>query len=157
MANDGVLYELGYLLSPAIPQDKVLDTVAEIRNVIENAAGVILSEEQPRMRQLAYKMAKTIANRKQHFNEAYLGYIRFNGTPIRAKEIEEKLRKNDLVIRFLLIRAEAVEHLAPGRTLKPRGAKPIDGPKQEISHEEIDRELENLIGEEPKVAEEVKA
>ncbi len=96
------VYELGFLLSPAVREEDLDSKVDEIKSVITNAAGTILSEGRPEFIDIAYQMDRTIDNKKVKFDQGYFGWIKFSTTPDTIKSIQELMDKNLLIIRSLL-------------------------------------------------------
>lgn len=143
-ANEGTIYELAYLVTPLLPEAGLEEQVAAVKKGIEAAGGTILSEEYPKMRYLAYTITKKIANKNVHFSEAYFGWMRFQAEPSVASPVEELLRKNDHIVRSLLIVAskdDPKKKSAESEESAPAG----EGEVPKITDQEIDREIDQLI------------
>lgn len=143
-------YEVGYLLSPLIPEDKVADLVnSNIRQAIETNQGSIISEVLPRLRPLAYPVAKTASGRRESHRDAYFGAVRFKLPPAATSEIKEKFTKTPEIIRFLIIISpDEPARAIPRRPARERKtalpANPV-GAKAVMTAEEIDKEIEGLL------------
>lgn len=147
-------YEIGYLLTPFLPTDKV-EEVAEAmcKAIIEDLGGLSIFKTIPKMRALSYPVSKFISNKRSTFREAYFGAVKFQISPDKIRTIKELLDKDDNVIRFLTIsipkNSERV--IMPVRTgvrTNPEVAKDSEAvaPKgEEMSSEEIDKEIEGLL------------
>lgn len=96
------VYELGFLLSPAVREEDLDARNDEIKDLITSNAGTIITEGRPEFIDLAYEMARIIDNKRVRFNQGYFGWIKFTMTPDLIKSIQEKMDKNILVIRTLL-------------------------------------------------------
>lgn len=98
------VYEIGYLILPSIPEDKLANVVDSIRKVITKEDGVELESEMPFKHPLAYPISKTIGASRYVVSDAYLGWIKFEVNPSGALAIKAKIEKINEVLRFLLIK-----------------------------------------------------
>ena len=96
------VYELGFLLSPAVREEDLDTRTDEIKDVVTNASGEIISDARAEFIDLAYEMSKIIDNKRVRFNQGYFGWIKFTATPDQIKSIQETMDKNTLIIRCLL-------------------------------------------------------
>lgn len=139
MENEQRIYEIGYLLSPLIPEEKIEEEIGSLRKIIENKKGLIMSESRPKLQKLAYPIKGN--------ESAYFGWFRFNCHPETILEIKNSLEK-EKIIRFLLTQA-VKERLVLISPKKARGKKKAVPPeikqRGEIKLEEIDKKLEELL------------
>jgi len=137
---DPKLYEIGYLLTPLIPADKLVDEVNLIRSAIEKEKGLIVGEEAPKSRQLAYEIKK--------FTTASFGWIRFMARPDTLERLKKSFDGNANLLRFLILNAEKeTVSQKPFKSIKPKGKEDsVNIPKEEIKEEEIDKKLEEIAG-----------
>jgi len=138
---DPKLYEIGYLLTPLIPADKLADEANLIRAVIEGEKGLIAGEEAPKSRALAYEIKK--------LSTAYFGWIRFMARPDAIESIKKSFDNNANLLRFLILNAEEeTVSQNPLRAARVKGIGPRETgePKEEIKEEEIDKKLEEIAG-----------
>lgn len=150
MENDTTkkLYEVGYLLIPLISEDKIADEVNSLRLYVENAGGFIVSEEQPKMRKLAYEIKQRgMASKRSRFEDAYFGSIRFQATAEAALAINESFDKNGKVLRYLIIKpvkdSPRVARTSVGAKSK---SEVVDKDKKvTMSEQELDREIDQLL------------
>lgn len=99
------VYELGYLILPSIPEDKLSDVVGLIRKVISKGGGMELDAEAPLKHPLSYSMSKTIGASRYVVSDAYLGWMKFEIEPEKISVIKDGVDKIGEVLRFLLIKA----------------------------------------------------
>ena len=99
------IYELGFLILPSIPEDKLAEVVASIRKVVTKEGGTEIDAEAPLRQPLAYSMSKTIGASRYVLNEAYLGWIKFEIEPAKAPVIKAGVEKIGEILRFLLVKA----------------------------------------------------
>jgi ribosomal protein S6 len=99
------IYEVGYLVLPSIPEDKLNDVINSIREVITKEGGVEIDAEMPFKQELAYQMSKTIGASRYVLSDAYLGWIKFEVEPASALVIKSGLEKIAEILRFLMVKA----------------------------------------------------
>jgi ribosomal protein S6 len=90
---------------PSIPEDKLDDVVALIREVITKEGGTEIDAEAPIKQDLAYSMSKTVGSSRYVVNDAYIGWIKFEVEPAKILEIKTGVEKIKEVLRFLLVKA----------------------------------------------------
>ena len=71
------VYEIGYLLVPSIPEEKIAEEAASVRGQVEKEGGLLIMEDIPKMRPLAYSISKIIDSKRERFNQAYFGWVKF--------------------------------------------------------------------------------
>jgi ribosomal protein S6 len=91
-------------LSPAIREEDLDARTDEIKDVITNATGEVITMERPEFIDLAYQMIKVIDNKNVRFDQGYFGWIKFNLEPKELKTVTELLEKNVLIIRMLMVK-----------------------------------------------------
>jgi ribosomal protein S6 len=99
------VYEIGYLILPSVPEDKLDGVVDSIKKVITKEGGSEIDSEAPFKHDLAYPMSKTIGANRYIVNDAYLGWIKFESEPASAHKIKAEVEKVDGMLRFLFIKA----------------------------------------------------
>lgn len=113
-SGDTQVYEIGYLILPSIPEDRLSDVVDSIRGVFAKEGGTEIDAEAPFKHPLAYSMSKTVGASRYVVSDAYLGWIKFDlpaGALEKAREehpierIKTNLEKIGEILRFLLIKA----------------------------------------------------
>ncbi len=102
--KEALVYELSYLVLPSIAEDKLPEVVDTIKGIIKKAGAKELDSEDPIHTDLAYTMSKNIGARKYVVDEAYIGWVKFEGVGQTANEIAEAVKGLDEVLRHLLIK-----------------------------------------------------
>ncbi len=155
MEKDPITYEIGYLLKPSLKEEELLAFSEKLRNLITGKTGLILSEGTTKNQPLAYAVKKE--------TNAYFNWIKFLLRPEFIKEIEESLKKDLPVLRFLAMKMpeKTGKAFAPKKIKKikisqkpketaeettPVEKTPIATPEQSVKEEEIDRKIEELLG-----------
>jgi ribosomal protein S6 len=155
MENGLKLYEVGFHLVPTLSEEQVVEEVAEIKAIIEKNKGTIASEETPKLRNLAYPIAKVTAGVKRTHDKAYFGFVKFDAGSEEAVTIKEALDKKDTIIRFILIKT-VKENILYGSKLATRsesirstkkskedeGKEPIASP---VTEAELDKTIDELV------------
>lgn len=103
--GEQTVYELGYLVLPSIPEDKLANVEEAIKKTITKAGGTEIDGEAPVLHPLAYEMSKTIGASRYVLSDAYLGWIKFEIEPSEIVAIKEKVEKMEEVLRSLIIKA----------------------------------------------------
>jgi ribosomal protein S6 len=149
------VYEVGYLLLPSIPEEHIPEAVTAIKAVIKGAHGVSLSEEDPRLRPLAYEMTKHIGTENVRFNTAYFGSMKFEVVGNELPTIKAGLEALDSMLRFLIIKIgrEQVHISRPVSTnedVETVGDLPVQAGEAQFvpevsSQDELDKSIDALV------------
>lgn len=150
MENDTTkrLYEVGYLIIPLIPEDKVADEVNVLRSHIEGAGGVIVADVAPAMRKLAYEIKQRgVASKRLRFDDAYFGSLRFNSSAEQVLAINESFDKNDKVLRYIIIKPinDTPRVIRTGVPSKAKGETVGKEAKPAMSDQDLDKEIDQLL------------
>jgi|SRR3989344_4453305 len=122
-------YEMPYLLSPDIPEDKIDSETIELKKIIAENGGGIVQTTPPKKKRLAYPV------RKQ--NLAYFGVIYFNTDKDGIDKIKKILAFSKKILRFLIL----------NEVIKPKPS-PIITPepvKTSIPTQSFDQKLESIL------------
>lgn len=103
--NEVKVYEIGYLVLPSIPEDKLSGVVGKIRTAVEEAGGKTLDGEEPFKQELAYSMTKVVGASRYVASEAYVGWMKFELEGSKAPEVKASFDKIDELLRYLFIKA----------------------------------------------------
>jgi len=143
------IYEVGFHLVPMIPLEQVANHAAEIKALITKNGGVIISEGEAKMIDLAYEISTMIDGVKHRCNSAYFGWAKFECEAEQSLAIEKALKADKNVLRFLLVKTvrentmidkklfmeeEGEEAEAPVEAAKPEVAT---APAKEEAKEEV--------------------
>lgn len=91
-------YELAVVLKPTVSDEGAKETFAKINELIERFGGTVDKVDDWGKRRLAYEIEK--------FNEGYYNFITFMAESNAPKEIEARLRIEEDVLRYLIIRLD---------------------------------------------------
>src|SRR3989338_7404115 len=146
------IYELGYLLVPTIPEADVPAAFGNLKELVTSLGGIPVSEEMPKLIQLAYAMSKVVQNMRHKFDTSYFGWIKFTMETEKVLELKKKLDLDPNLVRFLLLKTVKENTIAARRFVRPDMHK---RPKTErlegaeapvaINKEEIDKEIDAMV------------
>lgn len=145
------VYEVGYIMIPAIAEENLAAEVAEFKESLGNKGSVFISDEYPKMLELAYEMSRSIENKKQKFSYGYFGWVKFECTPQNAKLIKEFLDKNEKLVRYLMVKTVRESTMSTKRAYgkqdggKRRNTQKTSSESAPINEEVIDKEIEALV------------
>jgi ribosomal protein S6 len=150
-----LIYEIGFHVVPTVEEAKVADVVEEIRAALAAAKAEVLSEQFPAKMQLAYTIERAASGKREKYNEAYFGFIKFaveerEGIPA----IEGTLRSSKNILRSLLVESSLADAAQPrravfssnrleGETIKKPVAAPEEGGA--VSEAELDKSIDALV------------
>jgi ribosomal protein S6 len=149
--KDGRVYELAILYSPMLTEETLLASYGDLKALLEKHGASFISEEMPKMMELAYEMSRIIDNKKTWFSTAYFGWVKFETEPSEIAAFEEILARNEQVIRFMTIktiRESTMSSKKVHREYRKRDDKAEGEPAAApISKEEVDKQIDALIAE----------
>ncbi len=91
-------YELCVVISAKIEDDARADVLERVKALIERAGGTISDIDEWGKKRLAYEIQK--------MNEGYYYVIHFEAEPTAPRQIEDRLRIVDDILRFLCVSME---------------------------------------------------
>jgi len=152
--TDSRVYEVGYLLIPSITEEELPTQYGNLRELISSLGGAIISDEMPKMIDLAYPMSKVTTNIRSKFSSAYFGWVKFFMDADKIADLKKKLDLDVNVIRFLVLKTVKENTIASKRFIGkdasyrrvPSASKTED--KEEavpINKEEIDKEIDAMV------------
>ena len=150
---DGRIYELGYLLVPAISEEDVPVVYNNLKDLVVNLGGEIISDETPKMISLAYTMSKVTQNVRNKFDTAFFGWVKFEINPEKVLELKKKLDIDLNFIRFLILKTVRENTIAAKRFIHKDSRRKIPTVRKEgensppipIDKEKIDKEIDAMV------------
>ncbi|MCL2390388.1 MAG: 30S ribosomal protein S6 [Endomicrobia bacterium] len=91
-------YESTFICSPELPVEKVEELTAKVSKIVESSKGIVKTVQQLGKKRLSYPINK--------FREGSYVYMELSGEGDMIGAIENFLRLNDGVIRFLTVKIE---------------------------------------------------
>ncbi len=143
------IYEVGYIMVPTIAEENLGGEVTSFKDMFASHGVTFISDEYPKMMELAYEMSRSIANKKQKFSYGYFGWVKFECTTDQAKVIKNILDKEEKLVRYLMIKTVRESTMSSKRPYgKTDGAKRRTTKSEEsgpINEEVIDKEIDALV------------
>ncbi len=157
------VYELGYHLVPTLAEEQIPAASGAVRGMIERISKDIIAEELPVFIDLAYQIVKTVEHKNKRFNDAYYGWIKFEASPEGIATLEEELKKDDNVLRYLVVKTlrenTFISKKFPSSNAKARDTEmPADviseeatvaaveeAPIAPVVEDELDKAIEELV------------
>jgi len=150
------IYEVGFYIAPSVPEEKIGAEVSALKDVLEKSRAIVISEELPKSRLLSYGIFKIIDGRRQRFDRAYFGWIKFETPAGAVAAVKDFLDKNPAIVRFLIIKTvrentmsgpkiPSFRRVVPGKTLKVETK--VGEAKVPISEAELDKTIKAMVGE----------
>lgn len=147
------VYEAGYQISPVVKEEDVESVISGIRSQIEKAGGLFIAEGAPVLTKLSYSMFAMENGKKQEYDRAYFGWLKFETTDEAAMALEMALKADARIIRHIVFRTVREETRARLKAPTLREVKRTDIlkaiPRREevaapVSEEDIDKAIEGL-------------
>jgi ribosomal protein S6 len=144
------VYEVGYIMLPTIAEENLGGEVTVFKDIFTENGATFISDEYPKLIELAYEMSRSILNKKQKFSYGYFGWVKFSASAEEIVKIKKMLDKNEKLIRYLLIKTVRENTMSQRRVYgRSEGVRRKITPKVEeslpINEETIDKEIEALM------------
>jgi ribosomal protein S6 len=117
--NESKVYEIGYLLIPSIPQEKIADEVSRLSGILAAQSAETVSDEAPALIPLAYEMRKSSGSgTHKRYTEGYFGWMKFSAAPSAAEAVRKAFEDAPNMLRVLMI-STVREKTYLGKRAKP--------------------------------------
>lgn len=151
------VYELGYHLIPTLAEEEVPGYVNKIKDTLDSYGAVVIGEESPKRISLAYTMFPSVKNKKQKYDKAYFGWIKFETDTDSAEKFKKFIEDMDEIFRSLFITTVRENTLAPKKLfIAPKKKYSKDKVEGEVAEkmdvEQVDKEIDALVDEPVSVA-----
>ena len=137
------IYEVSFNISPFLSEEVLSQEYSKIKENLSKSGAVLISDQYPKLIELAYTMERVITNKKNKFNQAFFGWVKFEMGPNGLASFEETLKADESMIRYLIIQTVRENTMAPKKTFSRSGEKstrPADAVKPEEEAGEMDKE-----------------
>jgi ribosomal protein S6 len=125
------VYEALIFIKPTLSDEETAAVTSKVKNYLNEAKAVIIQEDKPEKRQIAFKVAK--------FKEAINYYLKFNLEPKLVNDFRQKVRITEHIIRGTVIRVEEKKKKAK----KEEAGKEKIAPPQEKPAAAEEKQAEN--------------
>lgn len=152
------IYEVGYHIIPAVSVENLAGEVDKIKSFLAKEGVIVISEEFPKLRDLAYTMPKTVGGARRKFDTAYFGWIKFDAGEAPIAKIKKFFDENEGILRYLLIntvkentifsaKVPDVQVKEEVKNIKIKLESEKKEIKSPISQDELDKTIDKLIAE----------
>ena len=152
--KDKKIYELAFIFVPTLGDDGLAAKFGDLKGNLTNLGAIFISEEYPKLINLAYIMDKVIANKKQKFQSGYFGWTKFELEADGIAKLKDLLKHDENMLRHLIVKTVRENTMSSNRIFRKStegGYKKKEGeevrekePHVEINKEELDKKLEEL-------------
>ena len=130
------VYEVGYHIIPTVKEESVEGIVATIRALIEKAGGSFIAEGAPVLMKLSYAMTAREGDKNVEYDRGYFGWIKFEA-PVEVTEVlDEALKADRNILRFIVFRTVREETRARMKIPTLREVRRTDAIKAPAHHVE---------------------
>jgi ribosomal protein S6 len=155
--NEEKIYEIGYHLISSIAEENVPAEVEKIKDVLAKEKALIILEEAPKLRPLAYSIKKAFGGSYKTFDKAYFGFIKFEiseGGDIQ--KVDASLKSNESILRYLVVStvrentmySPKITVFSDKESKVKITATKVEKIEKPASIEEIDKSIDELVEEE---------
>ena len=153
------IYEVGYHIISSVAEENIPAEVEKIKAYLAKEKAVIISEEAPKLRPLAYSIKKGFGGIYKTYDKAYFGFIKFELTEEGdVRNIDLAMKNNDLILRYIVIKTvrENTMYSPKITVFSDKDAKIKTNLKEDkvvkaektATIEEIDKSIDALVSEE---------
>ncbi len=152
------VYETSFIIEPALSEQDLKVTFTAFKSAVTEKGGVIVSEEAPKRRELAYMIVKSVLGKNKRYSAGFFGWVKYEIEPSKASAIKTYLEADLKIVRFLTVKTVRENTLVYQRTgFVPRNDGERPTPKKVIpsveegavpiliSEEELNKSIEKLI------------
>ena len=151
------IYEVGYHILSSVSEENIPTEIEKVKAYLAKEKAIILSEQIPKLRPLAYSIKKAFGGTYKVFDKAYFGFIKFElGEEGDVRNIDLAMKNNESVLRYLIIKTVRENTMySPKITIfSDKDAKiktfkvgKIEKDVKPASIEEIDKSIDALVAE----------
>ena len=151
---DARVYELGFHFVPTLSEDDAAVQFSHLKSLVEKRNGKFISEESPKLLDLAYEIAKTVKAEKKRYTSAYFGWVKFDLSPEEVAGLEKDIKLFEPVLRYILIttaRENTLANIVPkegkeGATKKTtKGTETQEAGAAVIDETQVDKSIDQLV------------
>lgn len=150
-ALEATSYECAFHLLPTVADGEVARVFDGLKGLIAQHGGEVFDEEMPQRFTLAYEIRRVAEGRSQRYTNSWFGWVRFTLKGAEVARLEEELKHEGQVLRYLLIKLTRAEMENPKRVFEKKSESATvvlseadaDTPK-EVSEADLNKSLEQI-------------
>ncbi len=137
-------YELSFWLKPQLEEEEVSQKISQIQRIIQEEGGYNVEASLPKLKLLAYPIKKETSG--------YFIYIQFEISPEKLLAVEQKLKQEQDILRYLIVKREKrkTSLFSPVRKKKERKTISTRTEPEKITAvdlQELDKKLDEILKE----------
>ena len=129
-------YELTYLISPDLSEKELIDFQEKVNSSIQEGGGTLGELISPIKKRLAYPVNKR--------GQSYFATLNFYLEPEKLGNLEKKLRSEGKILRYIILTKKLPRKVPE---IVVRAPKKVIKPKPKVELKEIEKKLEEILGE----------
>lgn len=129
-------YELTYLISSELTEDKAKELQNKVATLISSEGGILIGETSILKKDLAYPVKKQ--------SQAYLAIANFQLLPEKLTNLEKKLKAENQILRYLILIKRPIKEMKIGRPIVEPKIKKVKKEKK-VELKEIEKKLEEIL------------
>ena len=134
-------YELTYLISPDLSEEEAGEIQKKITFFIEQEKGILT--------QINFPVKKVLGQMIKKKNLVYLASINFELNPADIKNLEEIIKKETNVLRYIILIKKLTKRIIQSK--RPLKEKPtFKKSTEKVGLKEIEKKLEEILKDEPR-------
>jgi ribosomal protein S6 len=148
MTNEEQVYEVGFHIVPTVDEGRLQEVLGKIKEYLVEKSAKVISEDFPKLRPLAFNIAKEAQGNSQKYNKAYFGSLKFEVSNEAIPEINKAMKNDPEVLRFLIVKTvkeNVVFYSKNQEATREEGSDKEVKPVKEMSTEDIDKSIEELV------------
>jgi ribosomal protein S6 len=106
-------YEFAFHILPTVAEGEVPETLSQIKAHFTNQGAEIFDEEAPERIDLVYPVVKHLEAKNRKFTSSYFGWIRFRLAGEKIEALQEELRGEGNILRFMIIKLTKIDEAHP--------------------------------------------
>jgi ribosomal protein S6 len=106
-------YEFAFHILPTVAEGEVPETLSQVKAHFTNVGAAIFDEELPERIDLVYPIVKHLEGKNRRFNSAYFGWIRFRVAGEKIQVLQDELKTETNVLRFLIVKLTKLDEANP--------------------------------------------
>ena len=135
-------YTLTYLISLELSEEEIKNLREKINSLIQEEGGILDFATQQRM-SVKKKLGYLIKKR----GSAILDQVNFQLNPEKLGNFEKKLKENSQILRYLILANKLPKAILTSEKPLVRPKREIEKPKAKVELKEIEKKLEEILGE----------
>lgn len=149
----GTIYELSYLLLPALNPIDAEAEAGKITSFVQSLGAEVVSSEAPSLIDLAYGMVKVVQTVRHKAHTGYFGWIKFALDKEEIEKVKKMCEASPIVLRYLIIKTVRENTFIAGKITFKKESLERDAVEVEedvveapvASSEEIDKSIDDLV------------